>query len=140
MNALTTYWLCRAPGSETEGPFALEQIQCMYQSGAITAQAMLCREGDEVWVSALDELQSSFTPPQPIVRRAKKKRKSKAGCGPACLFLIGLLFLVIFWPMGLALIFLALILDHMSYYRACSLCGNEVAKSSRECPWCKARF
>jgi len=147
MNPLTTYWLCRTPGATPEGPFTLGQIRKMYDGGAITAEGQICRNGEEEWTGIDDELaaveigsEPVMTAPQRQRVRGKKKRKSKAGCGPAILFLLGLFFLVVFMPLGLGLLLVALILDHVSYYHACNICGNEVAKSSLECPNCKARF
>lgn len=51
MNSLTTYWLCRAPGSATEGPFTLGQLRAMYGSGSITSEAKVCMNGQKNWKS-----------------------------------------------------------------------------------------
>ncbi len=49
MNSSNTYWLCRAPGAGTEGPFSLGQLRKMYETGALTAEALVCREGQQDW-------------------------------------------------------------------------------------------
>lgn len=56
MNALTTYWLCRAPGSATEGPFTLGQLRKMHDAGSVTAEAQVCRQGEQEWMSLDGEL------------------------------------------------------------------------------------
>lgn len=56
MNTLTTYWLCRAPGCATEGPFTLGQLRAMHGTGAVNAASVVCRQGEQDWLSLDDEL------------------------------------------------------------------------------------
>jgi hypothetical protein len=62
MNSLTTYWLCRAPGSATEGPFTLGQLKSMYATGAISAQALICEHGGQEWSEARWMLEAEEMP------------------------------------------------------------------------------
>lgn len=149
MSSLNTYWLSRTPGATPEGPFTFGQLKAMYATGAINAEAQVCANSEEEWTEArwmLEEAVESFSTElsQRTEQRApmhgKRKRKSKAGCGPSVLFLVGLVMCVIFWPVGLLLLFVALIIDHISYYTACSVCGNEVARKAKICGVCRANL
>ena len=145
MNSLTTYWLCRAPGSATEGPFTLAQLRAMYGSGSIMAEALVCRNGEEEWLGLEDELQAVeisqenkaavYEQRRPPVKR---KRGQKNGCVSAFFFLFGVVMLFVFWPIGLLIILAALIMDHVGCYWMCGACKNEVAPKARVCPCCKA--
>lgn len=84
MNSLTTYWLCRAPGSATEGPFTLGQLKSMYATGAIHAQALICEHGGEEWSEARWMLEAEEKPIQNSVPRViyvKEKKDKKGSCG-----------------------------------------------------------
>ena len=140
MNSPTTYWLCRTPGADAEGPFSLGQLQKMHEAGSVTASALVCRAGEEVWYGLDDELAAS-EPPTVQMAPVKKKRRSKgSGCGAVFCFLLGLVMLLLFWPAGLLLIVVALIMDHSSYQPTCGRCGNFVAAKSRLCPACGVRL
>ena len=88
---MSTYWLCRTPGGETEGPFTLGQLQRMHAAGSVTAESQVCRHGEEEWLSLDDELAMcdmdrlaaapapAPAPPQVIVQPAKP-RKGRLGC------------------------------------------------------------
>ena len=67
-NLLTTYWLARVPGAETEGPFTLGQIRKMYDGGAITADGQLCRNGEEEWTGIDDELAAIELERAPVIQ------------------------------------------------------------------------
>jgi len=146
--SLTTYWLSRAPGQDPEGPFTLGQLQRMHAAGSVTAESQVCRQGEEEWRGldeelAICDMDRLVAPPAPAAMPAqagKRKRKSKAGCGPAILFVLGLLLCFGFWPLGVGLLLVAIVLDHVSYYTACSICGNEVTPKSTLCPTCRAQL
>lgn len=59
-----TYWLARKPGSQTEGPFLLAQLQSMFSAGQLTAAAQVCREGERDWHLLAEELEE----PAPVGR------------------------------------------------------------------------
>ena len=50
------YWLSK-DGINTEGPFSVEQLQRMYDSGAVTSRAQVCMEGGDEWTSLSTELE-----------------------------------------------------------------------------------
>lgn len=146
MNALTTYWLCRAPGADAEGPFTLGQIRKMYDSGAITAEGLVCRDGEDQWTGIDDEIAAVEMERGPVARaapqkthsgKAVRKRLSYGGCGLLVVALITGLFNPLF---GIGLFLVALVVDFLSVKTVCSVCGNGVLKSSHECPSCKARL
>lgn len=56
MNSQTTYWLCRKPGAPDEGPFTMAQLRRMYDSGAVTAEAIVRRDGQGEWTALEDEV------------------------------------------------------------------------------------
>lgn len=147
MNSTTTYWLCRTPEADPEGPFSLGQLGKMHEAGSVTAASLVCRQGEDVWYGLDDELaacdleagrEPAFIPPTLQMAPVRKKRRSKgSGCGAVFCFLLGLVMLLLFWPVGLLLIVAALIIDHTSYETTCGRCGNSVAPRSRLCPTCK---
>lgn len=64
MNALNTYWLSRGPGSATEGPYTLTQLRKMHEAGSVTADAIVCRQGEREWMILDSELAAlEDTPP-----------------------------------------------------------------------------
>lgn len=64
MSELTTYWLSRKPGQDPEGPFTLAQLCRMFDSGAVTVEAQVCRRGESAWISLEEELESFERPQQ----------------------------------------------------------------------------
>jgi hypothetical protein len=85
MNLPTTYWLCRTPDDDPDGPFSLGQLQKMHEAGSVTAAALVCRQGEEVWYGLDDELaateleagnEPAFIPPTLQMSPVKKKRRS----------------------------------------------------------------
>jgi len=58
-----------------------------------------------------------------------------------CALLIFSLIAGVFNPfLGVGLFFLALIVDFTAVKTVCSVCGNQVVKTSRECPACRAKL
>jgi hypothetical protein len=64
MSTLTTYWLSRKPGQDAEGPFTLAQLRRMFDSGVLTVESQVCRQGEEDWVSLHEELEFFEQPQQ----------------------------------------------------------------------------
>jgi hypothetical protein len=58
MSSLNTYWLCRAPGASTEGPFSISQLRKMHEAGTVTADSVVCREGEQAWLMLDSELEA----------------------------------------------------------------------------------
>lgn len=50
-----TFWLSRE-GLPAEGPFDVNQLTRMYESGSVSANAMVCREGRRDWTPLADVL------------------------------------------------------------------------------------
>lgn len=146
---MNMYWLTRT-GGPAEGPFTLAQLKSMYQAGHVPATAQVCVDGTEDWLPLTDELEHEQTmqrqlagprsapPPMPRLQEGKLKRGSKSGGLGCFLLIVAIIMLVIFWPIGIVVGVLAVVVDSMSLYYHCSICGNETAKSSRQCPHCKA--
>ena len=88
MNALMTYWLSRTPGMETEGPFTIGQLRRMHAAGTITADAQICRHGDDEWIEAsymieaTDEISAGavMAPAQVVYVTPRKSRAGTYGC------------------------------------------------------------
>lgn len=71
---MKTYWLCRAPGAVTEGPFGLSQLRAMYAAGAVTQESKLCLMGDDFWMTA--ELVLKVMPgAEPVENFARSMRR-----------------------------------------------------------------
>jgi hypothetical protein len=81
---------------------------------------------------------SMMAPPKTThTGKAVRKRMNYGGCGLLILSLI----IAVYSPLfGGGLFLLALAVDFTAVKMVCSLCGNEVLKSSRECPACKSRL
>lgn len=97
------YWLARAEGMDTEGPFTVAQIVALWKQGQITTTGMACRVGTETWLPLArfaPQWDASLDPP---------KRSSLARNG-AAVFLLGLLLLLIVPPVGVVLTLLGLVL------------------------------
>ena len=81
--------------------------------------------------------------PEPISAYRMSRKVKTGGSQGMSLFLgvLGLLFLVLFWPLGLLLILLAFFAD-AKYKQAhyCGSCGNDIASTSRLCPICRAEL
>ena len=149
MNALKTYWLSRTMGASPEGPFTFGQLKAMYKTGAITAESQVCVNGEDDWTEArwmLEEVEQEQQQGQMPMMTAPKtthtgkvvrKRMNYGGCG---LLILALIIGVYSPPTGGGLFLLALIVDYLALKSVCSICGNEVLKSSRECPACKSHL
>lgn len=140
MNASTTYWLCRAQGSLTEGPFTLTQLRAMYAAGTITVEALVCEHGAQAWSEARWMLDAEQVPEQETAYiRSRRVRKGGSGCGALVLFLIGLV--ILFSPLfllGIAFMILGMMLDVKHGHEwFCGACGNTVAVTSTQCPTCR---
>lgn len=137
MNASTTYWLCRAQGSPTEGPFTLGQITSMYGAGSVTAQALLSEVGSNAWLDIVELLEGGG---KVAFIHSRKLRVGGSTLLAVCLFLIGLLLLIS--PLiliGVAIMAASGLVGakyRMEHF--CSDCGNTVAATSMKCPACKA--
>jgi len=148
----TTYWLSRAGATQAEGPYTPRQIQTMWGNGQITAEDQLCpTDIDDGWVPAemvieeledrmiAREVEAAAAAARPTVLAKKKRTTGNGGVG--CLMLgAGLVLLAFFWPLGLLLIFAALILDQASVHYLCTACGNKTVRTARVCAVCRAHF
>lgn len=76
----------------------------------------------------------------PPKKRGNVKKVQKSGCGPICMFLVGLVMLFIFLPAGIVFIAVAIVFDSVNHYFACSACGNQLAKGAKLCPTCGAEL
>jgi len=73
-----TYWLSRTGWEQTEGPFTLRQLEAMYAAGAVTAESLVCREGQETWTQ-LEALLAKEKPVSGTVTRPGQLVISAAG-------------------------------------------------------------
>lgn len=149
MNASTTYWLCRAQGSPTEGPFTLGQITSMYAAGSVTARALLSEVGSNAWLDIVELLEGGG---KVAWMHSRRIRTGGSNFLQVCLFAIGLLllissiFLLPYLMVAILIVlvgfaFIALSAMVRAKYRMehfCSDCGNTVAATSMKCPACKA--
>jgi len=55
-------------GEDTKGPYTLNQLRSMWNTGALTSETLFCQEGDSDW-SKLESILSDLepTPPPPTV-------------------------------------------------------------------------
>lgn len=53
---MNRYWLSRGPGMQAEGPFFFGQLWTMFEAGQLTAEAQVCRHGEEDWFLLHDEI------------------------------------------------------------------------------------
>jgi len=142
MNSSMTYWLCRAQGSATEGPFTLAQLRAMYAAGTITVQALVCAYGAQEWSEArwmLDAEAQQVPEQETAYIRSRRVTKGGSGCAAMVLFLIGLV--ILFSPLfllGVAFMILGMMLDVKHGHEwFCGACGNTVAVTSTQCPTCR---
>lgn len=77
----------------------------------------------------------------PAYRLTRKVRTGGNGCTALAVFLLGLVMLFFFWPLGLLLIVIGLLADARYGNKSfCGQCGNEVAPTSNLCPHCSYRL
>jgi hypothetical protein len=81
------------------------------------------------WVAAVSK------PPPRVARRV---RSQPAFWSAVVTMLAGLGLLIVFWPVGLALIVAALAMDRVQWI--CGDCGNRIQRTSKICPTCEARL
>lgn len=78
---MKTYWLSR-DGAPTEGPYALDQLRSMWNSGHVTALDLAAEDGTEKWLRLADLMArtappAAAPPPLPLpTRKASAKRKT----------------------------------------------------------------
>ena len=72
-------------------------------------------------------------------RVTHKVRTGGSGCLFVVCFVIGLISLFLFWPLGLLFIAIAFAVNtKTAFVSTCGNCGNQVAHSSILCPTCSA--
>ena len=72
------------------------------------------------------------------VVRTGKVRRSGFGCASLLVACIALVFLFLFWPVGILLFVVAAVLERPKWL--CGYCGNRVERESRLCPTCKVQL
>jgi len=101
MSGIVTYWLSPSKGAETKGPFTLDQLQKMYDSGLVTAQALVCPNGSEDWIFLHELMGESKARAETSRRRTSSvstvlKAEKRSGFGCLALFgCAGLLMLIL---------------------------------------------
>jgi hypothetical protein len=142
------YWLARAGEEKPEGPFSKAELSGMYHAGAVDMLDQVALHGTERWQDLgkllglrdyQDPAAAAVPPPLPQVQAHKKRTAGNGGVG-CIMMIVGLVLLLIFWPLGLLLIFGAAILDQASVHYICSACGNQTVRTARHCMACKAVF
>lgn len=140
------YWLARAGEEKPEGPFSKADLSRMYHAGEVEMLDQVALHGTERWqdlgkLLGLRDYQdpAAVPPPLPQVQAHKKRTSGNGGVG-CMMMIVGLVLLLIFWPLGLLLIFGAAILDQASVHYICTACGNQTVRTARHCMACKAVF
>lgn len=142
------YWLARAGEENPEGPFSKAELSQMYHAGAVDMFDQVALHGTERWQDLgkllglrdyQDPAAAAVPPPLPQVQSHKKRTSGNGGVG-CIMMIVGLVLLLIFWPLGLLLIFGAAILDQASVHYICTACGNQTVRTARHCMACKAVF
>ncbi len=134
----------RSRDGQVDGPYFEGQLIAMRTAGGLLSTDLLCLQGDEDWLPAevvMDGVAvapASAPRPEPEkIRTAKKKRKSSGRGVAVLLFLLGIGVLVFLsWLAGALMILVSLLLDQVFWI--CSGCGNKVARTSKQCPVCRA--
>ncbi|MBB5038234.1 DUF4339 domain-containing protein [Prosthecobacter dejongeii] len=144
---MNVYWLSRDGVSPAEGPFAIGQLQRMYEAGQVNALAQVSRTGEDLWIPLSEELEAVQMPTSfsqikhsipPAIGRVKLVKSS--GCPAILLFFGGVIMCFIFFPVGIPMIIIAFMIDFANGHHVCSECGNKVMKTSSFCPACKAEL
>lgn len=92
-----------------------------------------------------DDFSAEASAAEPVLAYRQKRHVKLGGSGCAALvcFLAGvlLLFTVVLWPLGLAMIALAFVVDvKKGYVTFCGSCGNDVPPTANLCPTCRAEL
>lgn len=138
---MVSYWLIRSSGTPAEGPFSLDQLRRMYDTGNLTTLALVCRCGEESWQALGDELQVMEAGHLEAFRCKRRVKTGGDGCVALILFIVAIVVLLFFWPLGLLLMVFAVMSDRRyGWLSFCGACGNTVASTSLQCPTCGARL
>jgi len=71
--------------------------------------------------------------------RHRRSRQKHSGCISMLVLLIGIGISLVFWPVGIPICLLALVIDgQRDRYHICGYCGNQLTATARICPTCKA--
>lgn len=124
---------------ETVGPYPAGRIAAMIDAGEISATDQVCAVGESEWIPADYVRPVVDAPPPPrhdaphCVRRPL--RWLAFVFGP-----IGVVSLLVFFEVGLGIVFivLAFLFDLPRYY--CGGCGNKVVFTTVQCPSCGRRL
>ena len=137
---------------ETKGPFAIEQLRSMWNTGAINGDTLYCEEGFDTWLHLrvlAEQLESppvrqfSGFSPQAGFKKSiamRKIRKVEFAGGGAAVQLVGLLLCLtlVGAVFGIPLIIVG---RSISTKYLCSNCSNKLAeKSSTICPVCHCQL
>lgn len=124
----STYWLSRAPGTQPEGPYYFDQLESMFAGGQVTAQAQICPQGGKEWRLLAEEIRGQET-----VAWALTGQRTSAG---TWLFVLGVICLLIAWPIGLLMLIAGIIVERTTTYQYCGDCGNDVGNHAKVCGSC----
>lgn len=141
MSELVSYWLSRSPGQPSEGPFSLDQLRRMHDTGSVTTLASVCRCGEETWQALGDELQAAEIFCDEAYRCTRRVKTGGDGCVALVLLVLAVVGFLFFWPLGILLLALAFMGDRRySWVSFCGACGNTLASTSLQCPTCGTRL
>ncbi len=129
-----TFWLCRAPGASTEGPYSMTHLRTLAVAGQLGSEPIICRKGTEAW----EHWQAEVPATAQKIRR--KERTGGSGCAAFIFFILAIVCFVsvVGIPVGLIFLALALLVDAKTakaYF--CGACGNKVSEMSNLCPACQ---
>lgn len=146
--AMAMYYLSQS--GDVQGPFAEGRLLQMAEAGEIGTAAQVAMHGTEDWFPVahlLDTLRAERDEREKIESQraqasrpvAERKRELPLMWVAALVFLLGVGTLFAFWPLGLLLIVLGIVLDAKQIW-VCGACGNRVEKTSQQCPNCQVRL
>lgn len=111
---------------QTTGPFPSERIAAMLGAGEMRSTDLVCAMGAETWEPVCDALGTR------AVRRVARPYAALM----AVLIVLGVIGVFVFFPVGVLLLVLGVVVDRKYY--SCGACGNRVERSSMICPTCRA--
>lgn len=127
-----TYWVSQA--GQVFGPYTIAQLDAMWSSGQITADALTCLDGSEYWRPVIELMRQAESPPLPEFAPVPRCGRRPMFWLSMCLVLVGLLLLVLWWPIGLLCWLVAVVIDRKHW--ECGACRNQVGQNARLCPSC----
>src|SRR5687768_1988973 len=130
---MKTYWISRN-GGPSEGPYELEQLASMWQTGQLTSIDFAAESGTGEWFNVAYLMAPAAL--EPI--KARRRRHRPYLMEAALVAVLGLMLLVFFWPLGVVLMIGSILMDRTIW--DCGQCGDKVHETTKVCPKCGAHL